>query len=116
MDPKISVITGEHCNDIDIIIQWNILIDILTFLIGFAGLRPLHRACLRGDSEIINSLLKYGADPNACNDAGETPFHFACKRGGLPLIKFLIENGANVTAQDNLGRNGMHHAAQSDST
>ena len=78
---------------------------------GFIGLSPLHKAALRGDSEIIRTLLRFKADPNAQNEFEETPLHYACKRGNVVNVKLLMEAGASVKAEDKAGKGVMHHAA-----
>ncbi len=41
------------------------------------GATPLHAACLLGSAEIVQYLLKYGADPHAKDEAGHTPMDYA---------------------------------------
>jgi hypothetical protein len=41
------------------------------------GATPLHAACLLGSAEIVEYLLKYGANPHAKDDAGHTPMDYA---------------------------------------
>lgn len=41
------------------------------------GATPLHAACLLGSAEIVEYLLKYGADPHAKDEAGHTPMDYA---------------------------------------
>lgn len=41
------------------------------------GATPLHAACLLGSTEIVQYLLKYGANPHAKDDAGHTPMDYA---------------------------------------
>ncbi|MCC7036585.1 MAG: ankyrin repeat domain-containing protein [Alphaproteobacteria bacterium] len=41
------------------------------------GATPLHAACLLGSTEIVQYLLKYGANPHAKDEAGHTPMDYA---------------------------------------
>jgi palmitoyltransferase ZDHHC13/17 len=82
---------------------------------GFNGQLPLHRACLRGDIEIVRLLLRHGADPNGKNDFEETALHFASKRGNPVLLRELIDHGADVRAEDRAGKGALHHAAHTGS-
>jgi hypothetical protein len=41
------------------------------------GATPLHAACLLGSVEIVQYLLKKGADPHATDEAGHTPMDYA---------------------------------------
>lgn len=70
---------------------------------------PLHTAITltpnrEGVSEdtivkMVNLLLKYHANPNSKNRAGETPLDLAIKGGYLDVVKTLVENGARINAQ-----------------
>ena len=40
------------------------------------GITPIHMAAGRGDIDIINLLVKYGAYPNALDNEGYTPLHY----------------------------------------
>ena len=81
-------------------------------ILGFSGLTPLHRAALRGELNIIEALLKAGADVNAQNDFQESPLHFACKRGHPMIIHAILERGADIRATDKLGKSALHHATE----
>lgn len=61
---------------------------------------PLHRAASEGYIEIVDQLLKAGADPNARNYEKETPLHKAIRTDGEKMVKMLISAKANVNAQD----------------
>jgi hypothetical protein len=39
---------------------------------------PLHKAAAQGHAAFVRLLLKYGADVNIINEAGETPLHITC--------------------------------------
>lgn len=84
----------------------------LAVISGFNQQSTLHRAALRGEPEVVELLLRYGADPNAANAFDERPIHFACKRGNPRILHLLADNGADVTAVDRAGRGVMHHSAQ----
>ncbi|KAM3182553.1 hypothetical protein ACTXT7_012124 [Hymenolepis weldensis] len=64
---------------------------------------PLHRAASEGYIEIVDQLLKAGADPNARNYEKETPLHKAIRTDGEKMVKMLISAKANVNAQDAFG-------------
>ncbi|MFC1841482.1 ankyrin repeat domain-containing protein [Candidatus Dependentiae bacterium] len=63
-------------------------------------LAPLHLACKKGSKEIVELLLKNGAEIN--NVYGRygrykmEPLSWACDSGNLELVTFLIEKGARV--------------------
>jgi len=60
-----------------------------------AGNTPLHYACERGYTEIVNLLLNSGADVNAQNNGGHTPLHWACWRAYAVATRLLLEKGAD---------------------
>jgi len=59
---------------------------------------PLHVAAYTGCNEIIELLLKNGADINARNILGETPLMYAIENGNVQTAKLLIDKGANIKA------------------
>lgn len=52
-------------------------------------------------TEIASSLLRKGADVNACDNQGVTALMIAASIGIFELAKFFLDNGALVDAQDN---------------
>ncbi|CAD5124124.1 DgyrCDS12425 [Dimorphilus gyrociliatus] len=75
------------------------------------GLTPLHKACLKGDRDLVALFIQHGSDVNAESDFGHTPIFFAAKRGNIECMHSLIESGCDLHAKDKTGRNVMHHAA-----
>jgi hypothetical protein len=63
------------------------------------GRTNLHKYALRGNNEMVQTLLDLGADPNEKDYAGWTPLHEAALRGQLDVIKLLIKHGADVNAR-----------------
>lgn len=73
---------------------------------------PIYKAVLKGNTSIVDLLVKYGADVNFCNDYyGEekldygstikrSPLIAAIKKNDLKMVKHLIEKcGANINRQ-----------------
>ncbi len=50
---------------------------------------------------IINALIKEGADVNTKDQNGETPLHYAAQNGSTHIAKLLIANSAVVNAKNN---------------
>ena len=84
------------------------------------NLAPLHVAASRGQSEVAQLLLDYGADIHGADIHGAdvngdvdddewTPLVYAAYRGHAEVAKVLIENGAGVSAGDG---NPIHYAGQ----
>lgn len=65
------------------------------------GLGAIHWAADRGHANILEILLKNGANVNLIdNDSGQTALHYAISCGHLECIKVLINFGANPKITD----------------
>jgi len=62
----------------------------------WAGWTPINVAAASNSVEVIEILLKYGADVNGKTTDGMTSLNTACYAGHENAVKFLIENGASV--------------------
>lgn len=79
----------------------------LAFMILAAGCKKnpsstsksLHKAVVSGDLEVVESLIKKGAEVNVKNDRHCTPLHYAAEQGHVIVAELLIANGANVNAK-----------------
>ena len=86
------------------------LIEIITKLIvrfkmspnskDSVGFTPLMYACEYGNIELINLLIKHGADINMCSDEGITCMLLAIVNANVDVVKCLIKNGFNLTHQN----------------
>jgi ankyrin repeat protein len=56
-----------------------------------------------GNNEVVELLIRNGAEVDAKNDGGETALMLASKSGHTETAEILIRNGADVNARDNLG-------------
>jgi hypothetical protein len=73
----------------------------------------LCRAVQNGDIEMLQSLLKYGANVNSTSFYGCTPLQMAISVGKLEFVTILIEQGAEVSEADEmeLAKKQMHKEA-----
>ena len=89
----------------------------------YVGDTALHLAAAGYRIEIVNHLLKAGADPNAAtNHRRSTPLHYAAdgsincpawdEKRQLKTIGRLLEAGANINAQDQNGATPLHRAVR----
>ncbi|KAL6107530.1 osbpl1a [Pungitius sinensis] len=87
------------------------------------GWTPLHLACYFGHKDVVEELLKVGADVNLPNNVGDTPLHKAAFTGRKEVVMLLLHYEAcatviNGTAQiprdvtQNAEIRGMLEAAQ----
>lgn len=76
--------------------------------------RPMHRAALRGDTGLVDLLVRYGAafDGPECEDSlGLRPLHFAAFGGHLAVVDRLLKLGAVVDPVSNWDQTPLGEAA-----
>ena len=74
----------------------------------------LHVAAYRCDNaEIINLLIRNGAEIDIKNDQSETPLMLASENGNIKAMKVLIDNGANVNARSRVYGTPVDYAKRS---
>ncbi|CAH0282934.1 ankyrin repeat domain-containing protein [Agrobacterium fabrum] len=64
------------------------------------GFQPIHLLDMYPEEEVLNLLLKNGADINAANDEGVTILHIITDPDTVSL---LVKRGANIEARDERG-------------
>ncbi|CAB0039173.1 unnamed protein product [Trichogramma brassicae] len=82
------------------------------------GRTPLHAAIFNSNINMIEVLLRRGANPNSADKSGHTPLHFVCLReyDDVDLAKRFFEIGEKfnkpleVDAQNNEGWTPLHAA------
>jgi ankyrin repeat protein len=77
------------------------------------GFYPLGLAAYFGHREIVEFLLKNGADVKLAARNGQkvTALHAGASRGGAEIVKMLLEAGANPNARQERGFVPLHSAA-----
>ncbi|XP_046385635.1 transient receptor potential channel pyrexia-like [Ischnura elegans] len=63
------------------------------------GVTVLHIASSFGDENIVNMLLKAGADPSAADKLGRTPLHMAASAGSDECLLLLLKAGASPNSE-----------------
>ncbi|KAL8921174.1 MAG: hypothetical protein Q9172_004170 [Xanthocarpia lactea] len=58
---------------------------------------PLHEAAGRGHTDVVEILLKHGADLDATDNYGNKAFYRAVEEGHANVIKLLLERGSQVS-------------------
>lgn len=83
---------------------------ILNLQTGQFGSTVLHDI-VKYDGEVIDLLLKAGADPDIQDTEGKTPMHYAAEYGCSESIDILIlDNRANPNIADEQGNIPLHYA------
>jgi len=74
----------------------------------------LNVACYRGDLELVQLLLKNGADVNVVAGDGATPLVWAGKGDKTgEIVSLLLQKGAKIDAENKLGTSAFDNAARS---
>jgi len=76
------------------------------------GGTPLYWAARKNHPDILEMLIKRGADKNPKDLYDEGPLHVAAARGNIETSKVLIVNNANVNLQNKWGDTVLHLAAE----
>ena len=70
--------------------------ELLDSKLDNAGNRPLHYAAVFGNTAILSTLLRQGAQVNCRNDKGETALYKACLAGNSSVVPILAEFQADA--------------------
>ncbi|VDO04760.1 unnamed protein product [Rodentolepis nana] len=71
---------------------------------------PLMAAVIKNKMNIVQILLKYGADVNTANKLGRTALMISSNEGHVDIVELLIQRGAKVNAQDANGMTAIFYA------
>ena len=66
------------------------------------GSRPLHWAVRADELQVVDLLLRAGADAKAENRLGVTPLYLAAQNGNAAIIRRLLDAGANANQVDRM--------------
>ena len=83
---------------------------------NFYGWAPLAYAAYNGHLEIVDYLLKRGAEINAKTQNGSTALFFAARFGHIEVVKLLLRNKADATVANENGETAVDWALKSDNT
>ena len=72
----------------------------------------LMAACAAGRLDVAQTLLKFGADPNAPDGLGDAALHVAVLGANADLVALLLEHGAKADALGAKGGAPLHLAAR----
>lgn len=75
------------------------------------GTTALMMAAMNGYHEVVEVLIRGGANINAQNKSGFTALMLAARGGHMQTVKVLLNHGASKHIKDSSGRNAAYHAA-----
>ncbi|CVL07334.1 uncharacterized protein FMAN_15398 [Fusarium mangiferae] len=76
------------------------------------GRSPLGVACANGCIDVVDVLLKKGADLTVTNRNGWTPLHAASYNGHEHIVDLLLDRGCSADLRDKEGRTPLSCAAE----
>ncbi len=94
---KVLKILAEHGSDIENPLNIHGF-DNYTVLMMAAGLKK---------PQLVEFLIKHGADINNVTGDGRTPLMAACEAGCIKSVKMLVKNDAKTGLKDNKGRTAL---------
>ena len=80
------------------------------------GATALFFAASNCQTDVLQLLIRNGADPNSRTDDGKTPLMVAAQNRFVDVMRDLLDKGADVNAWDRDGRTALMFAAQGGST
>jgi serine/threonine-protein phosphatase 6 regulatory ankyrin repeat subunit B len=72
---------------------------------------PLIHSILHRRPDMLEVLLKNGADPNKTGKKSKSPLHYAVENRDIEAVKLLKANGAKVTVKNNEGQTPLDYAS-----
>uniref|UniRef100_A0A8C9T805 Poly [ADP-ribose] polymerase n=1 Tax=Scleropages formosus TaxID=113540 RepID=A0A8C9T805_SCLFO len=72
---------------------------------------PLHFAAGFGRRDVVEFLLRNGANVHARDDGGLISLHNACSFGHAEVVSLLLHRGADANSKDNWNYTPLHEAA-----
>jgi ankyrin repeat protein len=76
------------------------------------GTTALHWAIHNGDVELVQRLIKAGANVAAFNDYGATPMSEAAERADARILEILLKAGADVESPNAMGQTALMTVAR----
>ncbi len=76
------------------------------------GETVLFIAARQGDLDVVEYLLRAGANPNICNVDEASPLHISLANNNVAVAAALLKSGAHVNARDACGDSPLHWAVR----
>ena len=108
---KDTVIKAD--SDLNVLNQDNILSNVIKDRVN-SVFSAANQATSAERLQIIDSLIKAGADVNAKNDKDKTPLISAAQKGNAETVNLLLDAGADAKAKDNSGKTAFDYASENE--
>ena len=76
------------------------------------GEMAVHHAAREGCSDVLDMLIKRGANPDEQDEIGDTPLLLAAKNGHVDIVQELIRKGVNVNHRNHEGHDAWYYAIE----
>jgi ankyrin repeat protein len=115
LTPLAIAVSHKHFPAIDFLLERGVDVD----GINFDETTPLSTACIQGDVEVVEKLLKHGANVNKTTKSGLTPLIQTCfsvsfNENAISVVKILLNAGANLNQPTFTGDQAIHIACQNE--
>ena len=77
--------------------------NVVKLLLNKGAYSYLHHAVFVNNTEIVRTLLSYGANANELDDFHNTPLHSAIQMENCEIIQILLDHNADINASDHSG-------------
>jgi ankyrin repeat protein len=103
-------------HDYSLAMQLASMIDVSAGEATTMALQAIHLAADHGSLELVDFLMKKGADLNARDGEGKTPIFYACLRNPQGFLEELVSRGANPLHKESQGRSLFFVASYAERT
>jgi ankyrin repeat protein len=114
INPLIAAAMNGHADMVALLAAQNINVDQLSGLQYKEN--ALHLAARNGYTEVIEELLKAGADVNALEGTNSTALMYAAYNGHLETVELLLKEGAELNVRDEGGYTALYWANRQNHT
>ena len=97
LNPLVLAYLNGHLEIFQLLLEHDFDPDSPGEIPDYGNMTCLAHACVKNNSDMVEFLLKHGADPNLLDDPDQCPSLVqACHPKGLPVMKLLVAYGADV--------------------
>ena len=68
------------------------------------GRTPLHLACEKGHTDVVEFLVRQDTDVEAKDEDGNTPLHIAVENKQTVVTTILLQSGVNADGENNVSK------------